>query len=120
VEGILVPIAMFAALAVILSFMFMFGHRSKRELQQTIRSAVERGQELTPELVKSLGKHHSKDRDLRCALIWLGIAAGTALFGLGMGQIEEDVFSIMLAISAMPFMIGIAYVVMWRFTERPK
>ena len=119
-EGLWVPIAMFAAIAVILSFMFMFGYRSKREMQQTIRAALDKGQELTPELVKSLGKHRSRDHDLRSALIWLGIAAGFALFGLGMRSIESDVFPIMLAISAFPGMIGIAYLIMWKFTERPQ
>ena len=119
-EGLFVPLGFFAALTVILAFFFLFRARNRREMQQTIRAAIEKGQELTPELVESLGKPEtpSKDKDLRLALIWLAIAAGLTLFGLGMGRFEEEVFSAMLAISAFPFMIGVAYLIMWRFTER--
>jgi len=122
VEGIFVPIALFAALAIIFCFFFWFRARNRREMQQTIRAAIERGQELTPELVESLGKPELPfpDKDLRLALIWLAVAAGIALFGLGMGRIEEEVFSIMLSIAAFPLMIGIAYMIMWRYTERSK
>jgi len=122
VEGILVPIAMFAATTIIISFFFWFRYRARSEMQQTIRSAIDKGQELTPELVESLGKPQqpSKDKDLRLSLIWFAIAFGISLFGAAIGAVEteEDVFLIMTGIAAMPFMIGTAYMIMWRFTER--
>ena len=121
-EGILVPIAMFAATTIIISFFFWFRYRARSEMQQTIRSAIDKGQELTPELVESLGKPQqpSKDKDLRLSLIWFAIAFGISLFGAAIGAVEteEDVFLIMTGIAAMPFMIGTAYMIMWRFTER--
>jgi hypothetical protein len=111
---------MFSALAVILCFFFWFRYRARSEMQQTLRSAIDKGQELSPELVESLGMRRkpSKDRDMRAALIWLAIAVGIALFGTGMGQIERDAFSVFLSIAAFPLMIGIAYLTMWKFTER--
>lgn len=121
-EGILVPIAMFAATTIIISFFFWFRYRARSEMQQTIRSAIDKGQELTPELVESLGKPQqpSRDKDLRLSLIWFAIAFGISLFGAAIGAVEteEDVFLIMTGIAAMPFMIGTAYMIMWRFTER--
>ncbi len=121
-EGLWVPIAMFAALTVIFSLLFWFRFRSRSEMQQTIRSAIDKGQELTPELVESLGKPEKpvKDKDLRLGLIWLAIAAGIALFGVAMGTIEEEVMAIMAGIAALPGMIGIAYMILWRVTERDK
>lgn len=123
-EGLFVPIAFFAALAIIVSYFLWFRFRSRQETQQTIRSAIDKGHQLTPELVESLGQPRrpparpSKDKDLRLALIWLAIAASFALFGLAMAGIAEEVWTVMLAVSAFPFMIGLAYLVMWRFTER--
>ena len=110
---------MFLGLTVIISLFFWFRFRARGEMQQTIRTAIDKGQELTPELVESLGspQKSSKDRDLRLALIWVAIALGISLFGFAMSSIEEDVFHIMLGISAFPFMIGIAYAIMWRVTE---
>ena len=119
-EGLWVPISMFAGLTIIISLFFWFRFRARSEMQQTIRSAIDKGQELSPELVESLGtsQKRSKYQDLRNGMIWLAVGAGTALFGVAMGQVEEEVTAIMAGVSAMPFMIGIAYVIMWRVTER--
>ena len=115
-----IPIILFIAIAIVICTFFLFRYRGRRDMQQTIRTAIEKGQELTPELIASLGKPRqpSKQQDLRLALIWLAVAAGICLFGMGMGRIEEEVFSIMLSISAFPAMLGLAYIIMWRFTER--
>ena len=121
-DGVWVPSAMFAALAVILSFFFWFRYRARSEMQQTIRAAIERGQELTPDLVESLGKpaKPSKDKDLRYALIWIAVAIGFGAMGgaIGAAEAEEEVFLIMSGIATFPMMIGIAYLIMWKFTER--
>lgn len=123
-EGLWVPIAMFAAMTVIISFFFWFRYRSRSEMQQTLRSAIDKGQELTPELVESLGKPQkvSKDKDLRLSLIWFAIAFGISIFGATIGAVEteEEVFFIMSGIAAFPLMLGLAYVIMWRFTERER
>jgi len=121
-EGLWVPISMFAGLTVIISLFFWFRFRARSEMQQTIRSAIDKGQELSPELVESLGtsQKRSEYQDLRNGMIWIAVGAGVALFGVAMGQVEQEVMHIMAGISAMPFMIGIAYVIMWRVTERGK
>ena len=120
-EGILVPIALFAAMTVVFSFFFWFRARSRSEMQQTIRSAIEKGQELTPELVESLGspQRSSKDKDLRFSLVWFAIAFGISLFGAAVGAAEDEdpIFLIMSGIAALPFMVGLAYLIMWKFTE---
>ncbi len=121
-EGTWVPIAMFAGLTVILSFFFWFRYRARSEMQQTIRAAIDKGQELTPELVESLGKpaKPSKDKDLRYALIWIAVAIGFAAMGgaIGAAEAEEEVFLIMSGVATFPLMVGIAYLIMWKFTER--
>lgn len=123
-EGLFIPIALFAALTVIISLFYWFRFRSRQEMQQTIRAAIEKGQQLSPELIETLGQDSrqqkvvSKDKDLRYALIWLAIAASFVLFGVAMRSIEEEVLAAMLAIAAFPGMIGVAYLIMWRFTER--
>lgn len=120
-EGVWVPIALFAGLTVIFTCFFWFRYRARGEMQQTIRAAIERGQELTPDLVESLGKppRPSKDQDLRYALIWLAIAIGFSTMGaaIGAAEAEEEVFLIMSGVAAFPFMIGLAYLIMWKFTE---
>jgi hypothetical protein len=117
VVEIFVPITLFITMTVTFCMFFWFRYRARVDLQQTLRAAIEKGHEVTPELVASLGSsaQRSRHRDLRLAIIWIAIAAGLTLFGAGMSPIEEEVFSVMLAISAFPLMMGLAYLIMWRF-----
>ena len=65
-----------------LSLFFWFRYRTRGDMQQTIRTAIDRGQELSPEIIDRLGHPKApRDRDLRLALIWLAIAAGLGLCG---------------------------------------
>ena len=96
-----------------------FRYRMRGDLQQTIRTAIDKGQELTPELIDRIGNPKPpKDKDLRLALIWLALAAGLALCGLAVPDPSGHALQGMLASAAFPFAIGVAYLIMWRFTER--
>ncbi len=116
-DGVWVPLSMFVGMTVIFSLFIFFRYRSRQELQKTIRSAIDKGQELTPEIVERLGSPPvSPDRDLRRGLIAVGIAAGIALFGVVLG--EEDAVRPLLGISMLPLATGIAFLSMYRFGTR--
>ncbi len=116
-DGIWVPLVMFIGLTVIFSLFIFFRYRSRRELQQTLRAAIDKGQELTPDIVERLGNPPvSADRDLRRGLIAVGIAFGIALFGVVLG--EEDAVRPLLGISMLPLMLGMAFLTMYRFGSR--
>jgi hypothetical protein len=111
---VFIPITMFFSMAVVISLFFMFRYRARRDLQDTLRTAIEKGQELTPEIIERLGTPPAApDRDLRRALVALGIAVGFALFGVVLG--EEDAMRPLLAVSCFPLVIGIAFLLMYRF-----
>jgi hypothetical protein len=115
----LIPIALFAVIALIFFIVLYFRHRSRAEMQQTIRLALERGTELTPELINRLGEPEpSKNRDLRLGLIWLSLAAGLALCGLAVPDPSGYALQGCLAGAAFPFAIGVAYIIMWRYAAR--
>ena len=78
----LIPIVMFLGLTVVFSLLFWFRYRARREMQETLRVALEKGQDLTPEIIARLG--HPKaapDKDLRLGVIWLAVAVGLVLIG---------------------------------------
>jgi hypothetical protein len=109
---------MFMGLTVIISLFFWFRYRSRGEMQQTIRSAIDRGQDLTPEIIDRLGSQkRPKDQDLRLALIWLALAAGLALCGFFVPDPSGQALRGTLAGAAFPLCIGVAYLIMWRFTD---
>ena len=112
----LIPIVMFLSIAVVFVFWFYFRHRGRMEMQQTFRMALEKGIELTPELIRQMGEPEPpKDKDLRRGLIWLAIAVGLALIAVAIGSQEPDAFSGIMAGAALPFSIGCAYMIMYRF-----
>ncbi len=112
-----IPIAMFMAIALIFFLVLYFKHRGSAEMQQTIRLALERGTELTPEIINRLGApaEPSRNKDLRAGLIWMGLALGLALCGLAVATFSIEALYGCLAGAAFPFAIGLAYLVMWRY-----
>jgi hypothetical protein len=115
----LIPIALFASIARIFFLVLYFRHRSRAEMQQTVRLALERGSEISPELLKQLGDPEpDKNKDLRLGLIWLGLAAGLALCGLAVPDPSGYALRGCLAGAAFPFAIGVAYMIMWRYGAR--
>ena len=83
-------------------------------MQQTIRLALDKGQELSPELVDRLGHPKvSKNKDIRLGVICLGLATALGLCALFVP--EPDAVSGLLMAAAFPFCIGAAYLVIWRF-----
>lgn len=116
-----VPITMFVGLTVIVSLFFWFRYRARGELQQTIRTAIDRGQELSPEIIDRLGSPPApKDRDFRLALLWLAIAGGLTLCGWAVPDPSGYAFQGCLAGAAFPFAIGIAFLILWRFGEHDR
>ncbi len=110
----LIPIVMFVSMAVVFIFWFYFRYRTRMETQQTFRMALDKGSELSPEFIKQLGEPEpSKDRDLRRSLIWLSLAAGLVLIGIAVP--EPDAFRGLLAGASLPFAIGCAYMIMYRY-----
>lgn len=113
----LIPIVMFVGLTVVFCTLFWFRYRARREMQETLRVALEKGHELTPEIIDRLGHPKaSKDKDLRLGVIWLSLAAGLVLIGFAVP--DADALRGLLAGAALPFAIGIAYLILHRFTDR--
>lgn len=116
----LIPIVMFAGMTVVFCVLFWFRYRARSEMQQTIRMALDKGHELTPEIIDRLGHPKaSKDKDFRLGIIWLAIGGALIAFGFGMPDHgEEEISQIFMGISAFPFAMGIAYMILHKFTSR--
>ncbi len=101
----------------LIALFFVLRFKSRRDMQDTIRTALDKGQDLTPELIDRLGHpKEPKDKDLRLGVIWLALAVGLALIGVAVP--DPDAFRGTLAGAAFPFTIGIAYMLLHKFTDR--
>ncbi len=114
-----IPIVMFLGLTIVFVALFWFRYRARREMQETFRIALDKGHELTPEIIDRLGHPKaSKDKDLRLGVIWMAIAVGLVLCGFAVPDSSGDALRGILAGAAFPFALGIAYIILYRFTER--
>jgi hypothetical protein len=114
---------MFGVLALILAGIifigFYFRYRTRADAQTTIRTALEKGQQLSPELLERLLDPAARRLDRR----EVDFRRGVVLVALGMG-----IFAIAMALTpslreavafaAPPLAIGLAYIALWKFTPR--
>ncbi len=115
----MIPISLFIGLTVVLCLFFWFRFRTRNDVQATIRTALDKGQELTPELIDRLGHPKSpKNKDLRLALIWIALASAMAVFGTAIPDDDNEAQMVFIGMASFPFFLGIAYIIMWRFSGR--
>ncbi len=112
-----IPIASFIATVLIVAVIMYFKYKTRSAVQETIRLAMEKGTELSGELIEQISEpKKSTATDLRRGLISIAIGVGFALFGAILG--EEDAARPMLAIGMFPTLVGIAYLILWRTGDR--
>lgn len=113
----MIPVVMFISIALTFMVWFYLKFRAKSEAQQTIRLALEKGTELSPEFIKQVGEPEPpKDRDLRRGMIWIALGLGMCMLAFGVN--EPDAFGPMLGSASFPTLIGLAYLTMWRYGAR--
>ncbi len=122
----LIPLAFFAMIAGIVLVPTFLKSRERKEMQATLRAAIEKGQPLPPEVIEALSKENVKapataHRDLRVGVILLAVSIGIALFGYAftfIGGFEESKVSVpIMGLSAIPGMVGLAFIILSAFNK---
>lgn len=109
----LVPIVLFLVIAITYCVKYYFAHRTRQDVQSTVRVALERGDPLTAELLDRLVQPPAPRRtDLRRGVIGICLGIGLGVFGLVLG--EPEAVRPMLAVGMVPLLLGLAYLMLWR------
>lgn len=117
----LIPIVMFACIALVLIVAFWLRQKSRSEVQQTIRMALDKGTELSPDLIDRLGHPApSRYKDLRLGAVWMSLAIGLVLCGFAVPDPSGYALRGCLAGAAFPFAIGAAYLLLYQFTGKER
>ena len=117
-----IPIAFFIMIGAIVLVPTWLKSKERKEMQATLRSAIEKGQPLPPEVIDSLSKDNIKApataaRDLRVGVILLAVSLGVALFGYMVSFAEMDAFYPIAGSAAVPGMIGLAFIILSIFNK---
>jgi hypothetical protein len=130
-EDFIPVFAIFAVFGTITAIVFgptYLRSREKREMQATLRHAIDKGQELPAEVIEAMTRDvarnlPSRTRDIRRGIIWLAVGVGLAAFGLindagwGNDGWEGHFGNGMLGIAAIPVTIGLAFIVLSFFNK---
>jgi hypothetical protein len=105
------PFLMVIAIVVIPSWL---KSRERREMQATLRTAIEKGQPLPTEIIDAMTKNvkvaPTALSDIRTGIIWLAVGLGIGVFGFLVGYEESDAYGPILGIASIPAVIGLAYI----------
>ena len=116
-EDIVIPIVavggVFVTGIVVIAIVFTTGVRKNAERQKTLRMAIERSEDLSPEVMNALQAMQKKPKtpmnDVRAGLILMAVAAGLVLWRfLDHGEIGGG----LAGIAAVPGMIGVALLIL--------
>jgi len=119
VEVLETLIPFFALLSTLVAFVvwLYLRYKARADRQRTLQIALDKGGELTAEFMRELGDPEpSADRDLRRGLVWVAVAIGFSLFGMAIP--DDEAPRVMMGISAFPFSIGCAFLLMYFYGAR--
>lgn len=113
---IAVPLGLFVAIVLVCFLVLFFRFRGRQELQMTLRAAIDSGQTLSPEMLEKLSQAMQEpDKDLRRGAVAMAIGLALVVFAIAVG--EDDATGPLLGMSAFPFLIGAAYLLLWFFNR---
>lgn len=108
-----IPISILISFTTLLCVTIFFSSKNKKEVQVTLRQLIERGDEITPEILNKLGTFKSsKILDLRRSLIFFSVGVACLLAGLILQHIK-----LAFAIAIFPLLIGVALFVSWKVNQ---
>ncbi|WP_282008184.1 DUF6249 domain-containing protein [Brevundimonas aveniformis] len=119
---VIVPLGLFAAVAAMVLVPAWLKSRDRRDMQQTVRHALDKGEALPAELVEAIakasrGRIATAHTDLRTGVIWLAVAAGVATFGWMIGFEDQEAVYPMVGLAAVPGFLGLAFVILSFFNK---
>lgn len=116
-EDAWVALAFLVSIALIIWLFLYYGYKKRTTIHKTIRAAIDKGQEISPETIHHMSQATNPRRgDLRKGVVLVSISIAVLLIGLinliNHGGEESEVF---LSIAVVPGMIGAAFLALWRF-----
>jgi hypothetical protein len=119
--AVFIPIALAICISIVILVFLFLRYRTRYDYQQTVRLAVEKGQQLTPEFLERLAERAIKqernpNRDLRFGAIAIAIGIAIGSFGLILG--EPDAVRPLIGVGNLPLLVGVAMLALWKFAPR--
>ena len=118
-EDIVVPVVFFGAIAGIVWLVSHYNFKKRLTLHETVRHAVDKGQDLTGETMEKLALITDPIRaDLRRGVLFLAVGVAFGFLGMMVGMEEGEAVKPMIGVASFPVFIGLAYLGLWAASRR--
>jgi Domain of unknown function (DUF6249) len=125
--GVVSTVFFWSFLAAVILVPVYLRHRDRSQMQETLRTALEKGQTLPTELVTALQNSvasktmPTREGDLRRGIVLIAVGLGLAALGYGLwyGLMTVDDTAAYIAggctagAGAIPGLVGVAYLILW-------
>ncbi|MEM7330073.1 MAG: DUF6249 domain-containing protein [Pseudomonadota bacterium] len=117
-DEIFVPIFLFASIVAIIWLFSHYNFKKRLTAHETLRLAVEKGQEVSPELVERMSYLNDPVKsDLRRGILLIAFGIAFIILGAIMPHDDPEAMRGVIAISSFPVVLGFAYLGLWRFSH---
>jgi len=117
-EDVLVPIFLFAALVAVIWLFSHYNYKKRLTAHETLRLAVEKGQEVSPELVERMSFLNDPVKsDLRRGILLIAFGVAFICLGMIIPHDEPEATRGMIGVASFPVIMGLAYLGLWRFSH---
>ncbi|MEL6859412.1 MAG: DUF6249 domain-containing protein [Pseudomonadota bacterium] len=115
---ILVPIFLFAAIVAIIWLFSHYSYKKRNTAHETLRLAVDKGQEISPELIERMSYLNDPVKsDLRRGILLIAFGVAFMILGSIMPHDEPEAIRGVIGIASFPVVLGVAYLGLWRFSH---
>lgn len=114
VENILQPLIFFGFIAALVLGSQYFKGRQRARIHETIDLAIRQGQPVPPDLLEAVARREASNppTPLQMGLVLLGAGVGLGIFGQVMGAIDLEARTAITGTAAIPFCIGVAFLIL--------
>lgn len=117
-EDIVVPVVLFAGIVAIIWLFSHYNYKKRLTAHETLRLAVEKGQEVSPELVEKMSFLSDPVKsDLRRGVLLVAFGVAFIVLGAIVPHDEPNAVRGIVGISSFPIVLGLAYLGLWRFAH---
>ena len=117
-EDVVIPIFIFASIVGAIWLFSHYNYKKRLTAHETLRLAVEKGQEVSPELVERMSYLNDPAKsDLRRGILLIAFGVAFICLGLLIPHDEPEALRGMLGVSSFPIILGVAYLGLWRFSH---
>jgi hypothetical protein len=114
--GEMIPIVLFIVIGAAVLGYFYWNHKNRLSIMDTVQKAIDKGGDLTPELLTQLGAAgNPRFRDMRRGVVFLSL--GVAGLLCSMFFPDPDVVNGIRAGSVFPLMLGVGFLIVWKLNR---